>query len=829
MIIPIHYNVLFIPDFQTFITDGFVKIHCMVSVLMHKIKLNAKELEIKSAAVICDGKKQSALIEYNYEDEYIELNYKSAVIGDVILNLEFSCVNNEKMYGFYRSKYIQDKKEKFILTTQFEPTNARAAFPCFDDPVLKARFNISMVIDEQLQAISNTEEACVEKLSQGKKLVRFRQTPLMSPYLLYLGVGDFKCIKTCFSNIKISVIFTPDHEVSSITSLDYAKKSIAWLEEYFRIKYPLSKLDHIAVPDFAMGAMENWGAITFKETALLVNEKTSFFRRKQSVITISHEHTHQWLGNLITMKWWNDLWLNESFAAFISYKVVGSLFPKWHMSIQFTLNTIGTALEIDGYYNTHIISVNVQSPPEIEAIFDEITYEKGSSVLCMLEDCIGEEIFRNGLHRHITKHRYSNVDRTDLWNVMQEVANESHKNFKVVEFMEDWITKPGYPIIYVESQNNGFFLSQERYTVSGNLKGAWILPIRFITSSGADLAIMQDEVHFIPHQSEWIKLNHGQKGLYRVMYERRLLQRIGEMIKDEKLSSIDSWGVENDLFSFMVSGIITPCEYLEFITNYCMKIRYPTSVSISEHLVWLNRMCKDSKFITLIKSITSSFHSNILHEFGWKGALSYCTVAGLKSVKCFSLANKARELFERFIEGKEDIDVEIRDDIYKIVARNGDVELFNTFMKKYMNEKMPDEKQKLLRTLGHFKDLNLIQRALKFTISSNVRLQDSHIIPAALSRTPEGIKILWLWMKDKWLDLKFWYDPSTGMLSFFIDFLFNVSDHELKEEIIQFFSDKKNMRSDIRRKLLIALENIDVNIKFKEKINHSSISEMLFN
>lgn len=816
MIIPIEYNLVFIPNFQTFITDGFAEIHCEVSVPMNKIRLNARELEIKRAVIICDGEKQPILIEYNHENEYIELNYINAVVGNVSIHLEFNCINNDRMYGFYRSKYIHNKKEKFILTTQFEPTNARAAFPCFDVPAFKARFNISMIIDEPLQAISNTREVCVERLPQGKKLVKFEPTPLMSSYLLYLGVGDFKYIETCFSNLKISIIFTPNHEDLSMFSLDYARKSIAWLEDYFGIKYPLSKLDHIAIPDFAMAAMENWGAITFKETALLTNEETSFLGRKQIAITISHEHTHQWLGNLVTMKWWNDLWLNESFASFISYKVVDSLFPKWHMSMQFILDTINTALKIDGYYNTHVVGVNVKSPPEIESIFDEITYEKGSSVLHMLEDCIGEEIFRHGLHRHIVKHRYSNIDRRDLWNMMQEVADESHKNFKVAEFMEDWIMKPGYPIIYVRSRADGFFLSQERYTLSGNLKGTWIIPIRFVSSSGPGLTTMQDEFHFIPHQSEWIKLNHRQRGSYRVVYEKNLLQKIGEMIKNEKLDDIDSWGIENDLFSFMLSGIISPSEYLEFIVNYCMKTRYPTSMNISKHLVWLTRICKDFRIITY------NFHANILHEFGWKKALKYCTIDGLKKVKCFDIANKARELFERFIEGKENIDAEIRNDIYKIIAKNGNIKLFNIFIERYMNEKIPDEKQRLLRALGYFKDLNLMHRALRFTISPDVRLQDSHIIPASLSKTPKGIKVLWFWMKDKWPDLKSQYDSSTGMLPFYIDFLFNISDYKIKEEIIRFFSDKKNMRDDIRRKLSIALENIDINIKFKERLKHSS-------
>src|SRR3989344_4181595 len=314
-----------------------------------------------------------------------------------------------------------------------------------------------------------------ELAEKNKKITKFQTTPKMSTYLLYLGVGKFEYLENNSSRVKIRVYTVPGKKNLGKMALDYAQRFLDYFDNYFGIKYPLPKCDFIAIPDFSSGAMENWGAITFREIVLLGDEKTSVANKEYIAEVIAHELAHQWFGNLVTMKWWDDLWLNESFATFMAQKAVSEVFPEWEYDLRFYEDILESALSADSLKSTHSISVPIKHVKDVSQIFDRISYEKGCSVLHMLESYIGNESFRKGLTIYLKNHEYSNAVKEDLWNALAE----SSKNKNVTKLMSAWVNKPGYPIVNVENNK----LTQKRFLLSEESKGTWPIPIQYITEN----------------------------------------------------------------------------------------------------------------------------------------------------------------------------------------------------------------------------------------------------------------------------------------------------------------------------------------------------------
>ncbi|MHA2068924.1 MAG: M1 family metallopeptidase, partial [Candidatus Thorarchaeota archaeon] len=369
-------------------------------VTKRNVLLNSLNLNIKKARAGEDSLKFSQ----NGENLIVE-----TATFDGKLEIEYSGLIQDSLVGIYRAPY----NNTYLVTTQFEATNARRMFPCADRPEHKAEFKISLRIDKDLDAISNMPIESTN-LEDDKKTVTFQTTPRMSTYLLYLGVGRFEEIKERLGKIDIVVASTPGRAKKGGFALEVARKSIEFYQPYFDMPYSLPKIHLISVPEFSANAMENWGAITFRETALEVDEHSSFRTRKRVAEVVAHELAHQWFGNLVTMKWWNDLWLNESFATFMAYKVVDSVFPQWRVREDFLKNETFKAMDRDSLRNTHPIEVNIESPSEIEQIFDEISYSKGANILRMIEEYMGAEDFRKGLSNYLASYKFSNATGLDL-------------------------------------------------------------------------------------------------------------------------------------------------------------------------------------------------------------------------------------------------------------------------------------------------------------------------------------------------------------------------------------------------------------------------------
>ena len=392
---PTRYVLNLEPNLDTFKFDGYVSIDVEVEEATSEIVLNSAELDIHYARItLSSGSSYRATgISLDEERETLTVSFDSPIpAGTAQLGIDFTGELNDKLRGFYRSSYTDvDGNQRWMATTQFESTDARRAFPCWDEPAVKATFDVTLIVPEELEVISNTEPVTTTVGASGKKSVRFAETPIMSTYLLAFIVGDLACVEDRTEDgVLMRVWATRGNEDKGQFALETSMDLLDYFHQYFGVPYPLSKLDHIAIPDFAAGAMENWGAITYREVALLVDPENSSAGTREIVAAIvSHEMAHQWFGNLVTMEWWDDLWLNESFASWMGDKAVDYLHPEWEMWTQFLTHDTGSALNLDGLRNSHPIEQEVGNPAEIGQLFDAISYSKGGSILRMLEHYLG--------------------------------------------------------------------------------------------------------------------------------------------------------------------------------------------------------------------------------------------------------------------------------------------------------------------------------------------------------------------------------------------------------------------------------------------------------
>ena len=499
---PSRYTLTLRPDLEEFTFSGSVAIDIEVLQPTECIVLNAAELAISSCRVESSG--GEALPSSTVLDDKAEtasFAFEAALpTGPARLEIGFTGELNDRLRGFYRSRYTDmNGEERHLATTQFEATDARRAFPCWDEPSMKASFEVTLVVPAELEAVSNTMPAEESEMDGGLRRVRFEETPVMSTYLLAFIVGDIKCVERRADNgTLVRVWATSGKENLGEFAAETSVKLLSFFNDYFGVPYPLPKLDHIAIPDFAAGAMENWGAVTYREVVLLVDpERTSVQVRQRTAAIISHEMAHMWFGDLVTMAWWNDLWLNESFASWIGDKAVDWLFPDWEMWTQFVSGDTNSALSLDGLRSSHPIEQEVKDPAEIGQLFDAISYSKGGSVLRMLEHFLGEETFREGLRSYISRHQYGNAVTRDLWNALGEASGRP-----VAEMMDTWVQQTGYPVLDVEADygDDGIEIhaSQARFVYEHLVDPdaaedtTWHVPVTVASQGGASASALMD-------------------------------------------------------------------------------------------------------------------------------------------------------------------------------------------------------------------------------------------------------------------------------------------------------------------------------------------------
>ncbi|MGC8645396.1 MAG: M1 family metallopeptidase [Thermoplasmata archaeon] len=496
-------------------------------------------------------------------------------------------VSSLSLMGIHESRYESGR----IITTQMEPTGARSVFPCVDRPDAKARFKIEVNVDARTEVISNMSPV-VREISDYSSHFVFGETPPMSTYLLYLGIGDFDTLSRSRGGRTVIVATSPGKASEGLFSLKLLQRLLPRYERYYKIGYPFKKVHLVALPQFGAGAMENWGAITFRESALLVNKSVSFSQKKGIAYTVSHEFAHQWFGDLVTMKWWDDLWLNESFATFVGYKILAKLHPDWNLWEDFLREETLQSMSKDSLLGTHPVRVPVSNPDEIAEIFDEISYGKGASILRMTEEFLGETKFRDGVYRYLKKFEYSNATSHDLWQALSEVSGKD-----VASLMRSWLDKAGMPVVAVTREGDAIQVSQRRFTYKNNEDDyIWEVPL-FIDRGKRTSKILLKE------RNRKLKINGrvliDPKG---VGYYRLLLR--GELLRDA-LQSDPSPGflakLVDDYYSFLLSGDISFQEFSDLVQMIKQRNDYTLVLRTGDVLQQLSNVVDSNEVVSIAK------------------------------------------------------------------------------------------------------------------------------------------------------------------------------------------------------------------------------------
>ncbi|XP_056698258.1 aminopeptidase M1-like [Spinacia oleracea] len=621
---PKRYDIRLKPDLDSCIFNGIVSIDVDVVSSTKYLVLNAADLNVDSSSVSFKPKSSSqelrasgvGLIE---EDELLIVEFAEELpLGIWVLNTSFQGTLNDQMKGFYRSVYEINGEKKNMAVTQFEPADARRCFPCWDEPAAKATFKITLDVPSNLIALSNMP--VIEEKKEGDlKTVYFEESPIMSTYLVAVVVGLFDFVESSTSDgIKVRCYCQVGKSDQGKFALEVAVKTLELYKKYFDVPYALPKLDMIAIPDFAAGAMENYGLVTYRENALLYDEKHSAAANKQRVaIVVAHELAHQWFGNLVTMEWWTHLWLNEGFATWVSYLAADAIFPEWNIWTQF-LDQTTDGLRLDGLSESHAIEVEINHASEIDEIFDAISYRKGASVIRMLQSYIGADTFQRALACYIKKYACSNAKTEDLWAVLEEVSGEPVK-----ELMNSWTQQKGYTVVSVRVKDEKLDLEQSHFLLSGSPSDSqWIVPITLCCGSYDNrysYLLKEKSGSLGIKDAAYVKLNVDQTGFYRVKYDEELGAKLRHAIESGQLSATDRFGVLDDLFALCTSGQQSLINLLTLIASFREETEYTVLSNLINISYKVMRIVADAtpELVDNLRKFFINLFENPALKLGW--------------------------------------------------------------------------------------------------------------------------------------------------------------------------------------------------------------------
>ncbi|HXV65979.1 MAG TPA: M1 family metallopeptidase [Nitrosopumilaceae archaeon] len=825
MIKPVNYSLEFEPNFRNFSFQGKEVIDIKISKPTGIISLNSSELKIKKCHVLYKDKIIKAKPKIDEKNELLVIHLSQKINGQAQLCIDFVGTLNDRLLGFYKSEYKDSNgRKKYLATTQFEAADARRVFPCWDEPLAKATFDITIIADNNLTAISNMPVISKKKMG-NKHVYKFSRTPIMSTYLIYLGVGEFEFLSSKLGKVLVRIVTTKGNKSKGKLALDFTKKFLKSYEKYFGIKYPLPKLDMIAVPDFAAGAMENWGAITFRETILLYDPKTSSTKTKQFIAeVISHELAHQWFGNLVTMKWWNDLWLNESFATYMATKIVHEFYPEWDLWDQFLETSMNAAMMLDGLKTSHPIDVKVRKPSEIREIFDSISYDKGGCILRMLEKFVGSKKFRDGLHLYLTKHKYQNATGHDLWVAIGKVSKKPVKSM-----MNSWIRQVGFPLLDVKKKNSKLLLTQKRFLLEPDKKyqkGTWEIPVSVGTANNYVQKFMQKKSLSINLVKKLLPLvNSSKQGFLRVKYDEDLLSILKPLVENKQIKHIDRWNIQNDLFAICVSGNESISTYLDFSEAYVDEENYLSCVNVANNLNFLYFLSFHESFVDDIKKYSQNYFRHLFDRLGWDAKkdekhtdtlLRAMVITVLGKLNDKEILDEANKRFNAYIKKQITIKPDLLEVIFSLVAWTGDEEIFEKLVCLYRKSPTQEEKLRILSALCFFKNEKILLKTLKFILGKEVRSQNLALPIIRTASNPYAKTFMWPWLKQNWKSLSKKFGKGNPIANRIVASISLFADDTMQKEIKNFF--KKNPSPGTEMTLAQTIERIRINSKFLRHI-----------
>ncbi len=816
---PIHYELTLEPEIEQGICHGHEIIQITLAKPARKIKINVNEVIITKATI----RQQTAEITYDKKMQTADLTFPNELAkGKETLSLTFESKLREDLRGFYKSTYEVNGTKKVLATTQFEATDARRCFPCFDEPALKATFAVTLIIPKELTAISNMPVKQETVQGQKKKLL-FQISPIMSTYLLAFLIGEFEGItKKTSKGTTVGVWTTPGKKHQGQFALGVAVKVLEYYESYFDIPYPLPKADLIAIPDFESGAMENWGAITYRETALLFDEKVSSVAAKERIaIVVAHELAHQWFGNLVTMQWWNDLWLNEGFASWIEYKAVDHLFPEWDMWVQFYTDDQSGAFSLDGLETSHSIEVEVINPAEIDEIFDAVSYNKGASVIRMLEQYLGEETFRKGMKVYLSKFAYANATTSDLWYALAEVSGKP-----VQRMMDSWTKQTGYPLVIATATESRIDLTQERYFFSGRKKDStlWNIPIALQQEKEKDYILMEKKTQQIAKKKGLTIINKDQVGFYRIQYNNHLFKEQLLALQQGKLNVLDKIGLTGNSYALAEANYADMIQFLELLQHLREEENYTLWSDIAGSLSQLQMMFVKHKFADDLDTLTRWVFEHILKKINWEEQqgeshrdilLRMLVLATTGFSKEKVVQTEAKKRFDRYLKTKQ-VNSNLRGVIYSLAAWTGNKETWEQLKKLHQEAKFQEEQVRIFGAMCMFQQKELLQRTLDYSLSAAVRPQDSPGGIARIARNPFGMDLAWEFLRKHWEEYQKRYGAGGHIMGRVIQAVTaGFSTEEQEQEVQAFF--KKHPVPHAKRAIEQSLESIQLNRQFIKK------------
>ncbi|HSX47957.1 MAG TPA: M1 family metallopeptidase [Candidatus Nanoarchaeia archaeon] len=816
-IIPNRYKLQLTPDLQSFTFEVVELVDINLANAARELKFHADGLNISSAEV--DG--QPASINYQVAEQTVAFGASQLLTaGRHELLVKFSGKLRDDLRGFYRSSYETDSQERWLATTQFEATDARACFVCIDEPAAKAIFETVLVIPKNLTAISNTNIVAERPAGDELKSVHFAPTPKMSTYLVAFLVGEFerKSAKTK-NGVEVGVVTTPGKLQLTDFALETAVRTLDYYTDYFGLPYPLPKLDMIAVPDFAFGAMENWGAVIYRETAILVDPKQTALANRQTVATVvAHELAHQWFGNLVTMAWWTDLWLNEGFASWVEFLAVDHLFPEWQMWIQFVTDEYAHARDLDSLANTHPIEVEVQHPGEISEIFDAISYQKGASIIRQLHAYIGDESFKTGLHDYLKQNSFKNATTEGLWQALENASG-----LPVRHVMSAWTRQPGFPLVIVEAGQ----LHQQRFYLSPieatNAPTGQLWPIPLQAAGSSQTMLMELAQQQLPATLSSGKLNSDQTAFYVTKYPAGRLAHI--LDKFSELGALDRFGLVSDSAILTAAGHLSSTRLLELVQEAAKnETEYAVWMGLLNALSDIRLVCSDNdKLVDKLDDFGLKLIKPTLQRLGYEPKNGDPHFDSLLRPQIMLAAARfgdeqviklGIDRFNKLVKSSQMIHPDLRLASYMAAARSGNLETYDDMLELFRKTDLQEEKRRFMNGLASFKDASLIERTLNLSMSSEVRSQDSIFTILRVLGNRHGRKAAWRFVQKQWPELVKRYG-SGQMLHYLPLGLGSFADNAVADEVEKFF--KKNMVPGIERSVQQGLEKIRLQAAWRDR------------
>jgi puromycin-sensitive aminopeptidase len=825
-ITPTRYDLLLEPDLTAFTFDGTASIEIEVTEEVSEIVLNAIELTFGSVTLSQGSSSRLARsVAFDEDKQRVALDFGSVITpGRYQLHIPFAGELNDQLHGWYRSTFIDEAgNDRIIATTQMEPSDARRAFPCWDEPNFKAIFGVTLDVDTDLAAFSNSGEKNVTDLGNGKRRIEFEDTMIMSTYLVAFIVGPLEATKPVdLDGIPTRIAYPIGKSHMTQWAEECGVWFLEWLRDYYGIPYPGDKVDHIALPDFAFGAMENLGAITYRETALLSDPATASQLEKSRVAdVIAHELAHMWFGDLVTMEWWEGIWLNEAFASFMEFKAVEAKHPEWDRWLTFAADRGAhrfDALLVDSLSSTRPVEFEVISPDDSQEMFDALTYGKGSAVLRMLEQFIGEEPFRNGVAAYLKKHSYGNTVTNDLWDALNAASE-----YNVGDIMDTWILQGGYPLIRVHRTESGIRLNQSRFlqTPDETDQTLWKVPIHLKYSQNGSVVtekvLLEDfEMTIDTGSVDWVVVNSGGSGFYRTQYEAELYDALVEQIPS--LTNLERLNILDDNAAFAQAGLLPLGRWLKLAEQYVTEKERPIIQVLTAHLATMRAVAGENLKDEANAKIRSVLQPQ-LARLGWQSTPGESELlGGLRGQVLTALGlSEDQEVIDWALAGIDgvitdpaSVEPDLMAATITVAGANANEALFNKLFDAYQAASTAQMSQRFLRSLALTPSHDLTSKVMDMTLNGQIRNQDSSWVAAILLARRSVQQTAWKDIRQRFDEIVAKYPPVT--LGRLIDGLQGVYEADLARDIESFFSE--NPLPQLQKTMQQNQEKMRNNVRF---------------